>query len=148
MPLSPSLLKHNLGVVRVKVHVHASIAVMNVTDLSSTGGVDWSPGEERKTFLLEARGADTKRIWVSDGEIFEGSAEGVVHILATWLVKLSLGGNSCDLRARAIPLWKPGARSGVATGHWIDILMELGRLVRIGKGEEAQVGDLEIAEER
>ena len=53
MTLAPALLEHDLGIIRMEIHVHASIAVMNVANLASAGGIDGVLSEESKTFLLE-----------------------------------------------------------------------------------------------
>lgn len=53
MSLAPALLKDNLGVIWVEIHVHASIAVVDVAYLSSAGLIDRRPGKQSKSLVTE-----------------------------------------------------------------------------------------------
>jgi hypothetical protein len=70
MSFSPSLLQDHLAVVRMQVHVQASIGIMHMANLSSTGCVNGLACKEGEAFLLEARSSGNEQIWMLDCEVF------------------------------------------------------------------------------
>ena len=51
---APAFLQHDPGVVRVEIHVHAAVAMVNVADLASASGIDGLLSKQGEAFLLEA----------------------------------------------------------------------------------------------
>lgn len=75
MALAPTLGKHLGDVLRMQVHMHAPIRVVDVANLPIATNVDWVARKQRKAVLLETacRGAKFGR--VLGGQAGEGGLE-------------------------------------------------------------------------
>lgn len=70
----------------MQIHVHGTIAVVHMADLSPARGVYGVSREDCEAFLLKAGGADEEGRGVAFGEVGEGSAESEVHFRTAGLV--------------------------------------------------------------
>ena len=75
--------------------MHASIAVVDMTNFTPAGGVDWIPGKQSKSLFLKTGRADSEGLWVPDGEILQTRAKDLIHLSTPWLIQLPLRGNTC-----------------------------------------------------
>ena len=125
--------------------MHAPVAVVDMTNLAPAGEIDRFSGKQGKALLLKTGRADPEGLWVPDGEILQTRAKYLIHLSTPWLIQLSLGCNACYLWSWSSPLREPSMSSLVVSGWWIYLFREGCWRVWIGKGEEAEVSDFEIA---
>ncbi len=86
---------------------------------------------------------------MADRQVFEASAERVVHLAASRLIQLTLRCDSGDLWSRPLSFRKPGVNLLVVARGRVDLvrLEDAGGLVGVGEREEAEDADLKVSKE-
>jgi hypothetical protein len=91
---------------------------MNVTYFASASGVDGLESKQCKTLLLKAGSSGPENFGLLVGCLFESLSKPMVHLRAAWLIKLTLGCNSADVRAGATAFGKPGLSRPLVVSDW------------------------------
>lgn len=96
MTLAPAFGKDLSNVLRVQVHVHAPIRVVDVANLAVSADVDGMARKEGEAMLLETAGGGAEFGGVFGGQTGEGGFEGREGSCGAVLVELALGCEAGD----------------------------------------------------